>query len=154
VVQEADTIFLCVGTPSRADGSLDSSDAIAASSAIGEGLHEKRPKQLVVVRSTVLPGTSESAIIPTLESTSGLRAGDFGVCANPEFLREGQALEDSLRPSHMIIGQLDRASGSSLLRIYSSFRCPKFRTSLRIAEAVKYATNAFLATKITFANEL
>ncbi len=73
---------------------------------------------------------------------------------NPEFLREGQILEDSLRPSHIVVGELDRPSGNALLRIYAAFRCPKIRTSLRAAEAIKYATNAFLATKVTFANEI
>src|SRR5437867_1743685 len=95
-----------------------------------------------------------SGEIAALESKSSLHAGDFGVCVNPEFLREGHALEDSLRPSHIVIGERDRASGNALLRIYAGFACPKVRTSVRIAEAVKYATNAFLATKVTFANEL
>lgn len=93
-------------------------------------------------------------VIPALESKSGLHPGQFGVCVNPEFLRQGRALEDSLRPTHMIIGEIDKTSGNVLMRLYSGFGCPKFRTSIRVAEAVKYATNAFLATKVTFANEL
>jgi len=152
-VREADAVFLCVGTPSRADGSLDTSQVISASLAVGEGLRLK-PRRLVVVKSTVVPGTTESVVIPTLESKSGLSAGEFGVCSNPEFLREGQVLEDSLKPSHIVVGELDRASGNALMRLYAPFRCPKFRTSLRVAEAVKYATNAFLATKVSFANEI
>ncbi len=150
---EADVIFLCVGTPSLKDGSVDTSQIESASFAVS-GRLRRRPRQLVVVKSTVVPGTTESVVIPALESKSGLRAGDFGVCMSPEFLREGQSVQDSLQPSHIVIGELDRPSGNALIRLYSSFRCPKFRTSLRVAEAVKYATNAFLATKVTFANEL
>ena len=153
IVRESVIVFLCVGTPSTDDGALDTSQIQAASREVGSGLRRK-PRQLVVVRSTVVPGTSESVVIPLLESASGLRSGEFGVCVSPEFLREGRALEDSLRPSHIVVGQLDRASGDAFLRLYSSFRCPKFRTSIQVAEAVKYATNAFLATKVTFANEL
>ena len=152
-VRDADIIFLSVGTPSQPDGSLDTTQLGAACLSVGEGLRGRR-RQLVVVKSTVVPGTTESVVIPALESKSSLHAGDFGVCVNPEFLREGHALEDSLRPSHIVIGERDRASGNALLRIYAGFACPKVRTSVRIAEAVKYATNAFLATKVTFANEL
>src|SRR5207245_2249771 len=135
VVRDADAVFLCVGTPSRVDGSLDPSHVVSASLAVGEGLRET-PRQLVVVKSTVLPGTTESVVIPTLESKSGLRAGEFGVCANPEFLREGQVLEDSMKPTHIVIGELDRASGNALMRLYAAFRCPKLRISLRVTEAV------------------
>jgi len=152
-VRESDVIFICVGTPARDEGSLDTAQIENASLAVAEGLR-RRPRQLVVVKSTVLPGTTESLVIPALESNSDLNAGEFGVCVSPEFLREGQSVQDSLRPSHIVIGELDHPSGNVLVRLYASFRCPKFRTSLRIAEAVKYATNAFLATKVTFANEL
>ena len=153
VSRESNVIFLCVGTPSHEDGSLDPSQIQVASMAVGEGLR-RRPRQVVVIKSTVVPGTTESVVIPALEAKSGLQAGEFGVCVNPEFLREGHAVEDSLRPTHIVIGELDRPSGNALMRLYAPFRCPKFRTSLRVAEAVKYATNAFLATKVTFANEL
>ncbi len=149
----SDFIFICVGTPGRRDGGLDPSPLQSAATAIGEGLRGTTGK-LVVVKSTVLPGTTESMIVPTLESASGLGTKEFGVCVNPEFLREGQGLKDSVRPTHIVVGERDRPTGNALLRLYSTFSCPKFRTSIRVAEAVKYATNAFLATKVTFANEL
>lgn len=153
-VRESDIMFICVGTPAKDDGSLDPAQVHAASIAVGEGLRRRKPRQLVVVKSTVVPGTTEAVVIPALEAKSGLKAGEFGVCVNPEFLREGHALEDSLCPTHIVVGELDRPSGNALMRLYAPFRCPKLRTSLRVAETVKYATNAFLATKVTFANEL
>ncbi len=153
VVLDSAVVFLCVGTPSRADGSIDLSQIQTAAHDVGKGLGGGG-RRLVVVKSTVIPGTTESLVIPALEEASGLRAGSFGVCANPEFLREGQAVEDSLHPSHVVIGELDRRSGNALARLYAPFRCPVLRTTIRVAEAVKYATNAFLATKVTFANEI
>ncbi len=152
-VRGSELSFICVGTPPKPDGSFDPSQLLAASEELAEGLHG-RSFQVVVVKSTVLPGTTEELVIPTLEQRSGLRVGEFGVCMNPEFLREGRALRDSLSPSHVVIGEANRQSGLRLSRAYARLKCPKLRVSLRIAEAVKYATNAFLATKITFANEI
>ncbi len=146
-------LFLCVGTPPNRDGSFDSSQLLVASKECGEGLRGA-PFQVVVVRSTVLPGTTDGLVIPTLEAASGRRVGEFGVCVNPEFLQEGRALHDSLNPSHIVIGEADRRSGLRLWRLYARFRCPKIRVGLRVAEAIKYATNAFLSTKVTFANEI
>jgi len=151
-VRGSDFVFLCVGTPSREDGSLNTGHLDDAAAAVGETL-SNRKWTVIVVKSTVLPGTTEARVIPLLEKRSGLRAGQFGVCVNPEFLREGRALEDSMRPTHVVLGELDRRSGTKLLQLLSP-NCPTLRTSIRVAEAVKYATNAFLATKVTFANEL
>jgi len=152
VVRRSEFTFLCVGTPSFEDGSIDVSQLRSAAMDVVAGLRT-RPRQTVVVKSTVVPGTTESLVTPILEKESGLSRGEFGVCVNPEFLREGRAFEDSLRPTHIVIGEPDRWTGSALMRLYAPFRCPKFRTSLRIAEAIKYATNAFLSTKVAFANE-
>jgi UDPglucose 6-dehydrogenase len=109
----------------------------------------------VAVKSTVVPGTTEGAIIPLLERNSGKRAGSgFGVCVNPEFLREGQALSDFFNPDRVIIGELDERSGNTLYQLYRDFKCPILRTDLRTAEMIKYASNAFLAAKISFINEI
>src|SRR6266487_294595 len=152
-VRGSDFAFLCVGTPCREEGSIDTSQLESAASGVGAALRNGRRKT-VVVKSTVVPGTTESVVVPILERESGLSLGQFGVCVNPEFLREGRALRDSVRPTHIVIGEFDRPTGSALVRLYAPFRCPKFRTTVRTAEAVKYATNAFLATKVTFANEV
>jgi len=151
-VRGSDFVFLCVGTPSREDGSPNTDHLDDAASAVGETL-SNRKRTIVVVKSTVLPGTTEARVIPALEKRSGLGADQFGVCVNPEFFREGRALEDTMHPTHVVVGERDRRSGTALLRLLSP-KCPTLRTSIRIAEAVKYATNAFLATKVTFANEL
>ncbi len=152
-VEGATMVFLCVGTPSRPDGSFDPSFLLAASEAVGRGLRASGRKT-IVVKSTVIPGTTEQIVIPTVESVSGRERTDFGVCVCPEFLREGHALRDSVHPSHIVIGEMDRASGDTLFRLYRPVRCPKLRTSLRAAEMIKYAANAFLAAKVTFANEI
>ena len=152
-VRNSDIVFLCVGTPSGADGSMDLSQLRAACMQVAEGLRENRG-QLLVVKSTVTPGTTETVVVPTIEASSGLQVGQFRLCVNPEFLREGRVLQDSLRPSHIIVGEWDRASGRTLVRLYAPFGRPTFRTSIRVAETIKYAANAFLATKISFANEL
>lgn len=153
-VKGARFVFLCVGTPSREDGSLNTDYLVRAASVIGDSLPSAGKRSVVVVKSTVLPGTTEDRVVPALEKHSGARPGEFGVCVNPEFLREGHALEDSLSPSHFVIGQSDARSGDALLSLFPHLRCRILRTSVRIAEAVKYATNSFLATKVTFANEL
>ena len=110
---------------------------------------------MVVIRSTVLPGTVEEQMIPILEEASGLKAGkDFGVSMNPEFLREGSALKDYYQPSFVVIGELDTKSGELLEQMYASVDAPIFRTGIKNAEIVKYACNAFHALKIVFANEI
>ncbi len=152
-VRKSRAVFICVGTPPSQDGSLDSSQIRSASAAIGEGLRP-RSNQLIVVKSTVLPGTTESIVIPTVQENSGLGTADYRVCVSPEFLQEGRGLEDSLHPSHVIIGQRDIGSGNALARLCAGLKAPTMRTSLRTAEAIKYATNAFLATKVTFADEI
>ncbi len=154
-VAKAEVVFLCVGTPSREDGSIDTSYVESAARTVGEGLRQARGYQVVTVKSTVVPGTTESAARPALEAASGKAAGeDFGLCMNPEFLREGSAVEDALKPDRIVIGSLDKRSGDVLAKVYAKLRCKKLRTDLRTAEMIKYATNSFLATKVSFANEL
>ena len=151
----AEVIFLCVGTPSRPDGSVDLSQVSAAAKTVGEGMGSAPGYQVVVVKSTVLPGTTQGVVRPALEKASGKDAGpDFGLCVNPEFLREGSALEDALRPDRLVIGAMDERSAKALLKVYARTKCKRMVTALRTAEMIKYATNAFLATKVSFANEL
>jgi UDPglucose 6-dehydrogenase len=109
----------------------------------------------IVYRSTIPPGTTRTKLIPVLENYSGLKAGeDFGVCMNPEFLREKTPLEDFLNPSRIIIGEFDKRSGNNLTRVYSRLRGPIIRTTLDSAEMIKYTSNLFLASKISFFNEI
>ncbi len=152
---KSQVVFLCVGTPSREDGSIDTSFVESAARTVGEGLRSAKGYRVVTVKSTVIPGTTETVVRPALEAVSEKTAGeDFGLCMNPEFLREGSAVEDALKPDRIVIGCLDKRSGDALARAYAKVRCKKLRTDLRTAEMIKYATNAFLATKVSFANEL
>ncbi|HET9913895.1 MAG TPA: nucleotide sugar dehydrogenase, partial [Anaerolineales bacterium] len=122
---------------------------------IGGALARKAQYHVVVIRSTVLPGTVEDQLIPILEESSGLKAGrDFGICMNPEFLREGTAIEDYYTPSFIVIGEIDARSGEKVESVYTKVKAPLFHTAIKNAEMVKYACNAFHALKITFANEI
>ena len=146
--------FICVGTPSLPDGSIDLSYVTAAAESVGKALESKGSYHVVCVKSTVLPGTTEK-LIKILENASGKAVGrDFGVAMNPEFLREGFMLRDFLNPDRIVIGELDAKSGDAVESLYSGFNAPVLRTRLRTAEMIKYASNAFLATKVTFVNEL
>ncbi|MEO7741412.1 MAG: nucleotide sugar dehydrogenase, partial [Usitatibacter sp.] len=109
----------------------------------------------VVIRSTMLPGTMRNVVIPALEESSGLKAGDdFGLCINPEFLREGTAVHDYFHPPKTVIGELDRASGYVLVKLYGHMPCPLIRTDYETAEMVKYSDNTWHALKVAFANEI
>jgi GDP-mannose 6-dehydrogenase len=154
-VAASDISLICVGTPSSDNGSLKLQYVENVCREIGTALAKKRDYHVVVVRSTVLPGTVEERLIPLLERHSGRRAGiDFGVCMNPEFLREGCAINDYYHPSMVLIGELDRQSGEIVQELFESIDAPVIRTAIRIAEMVKYASNAFHALKIVFANEM
>lgn len=154
-VLNSDVTFICVGTPSKRDGSLDLSSVKNASKGIGKILSEKDSYHVVVVKSTVLPGTTEETVIPILEENSGKKfISDFGIAANPEFLREGIAVKDFLNPDRIIIGSLDKRSRRIIEQIYSNFKCPILKTDIKTAEMIKYAANSFLATKISFINEI
>lgn len=157
VVQNSEVSFICVGTPSRADGSIDLSQVEDASKEIGLGLREVEEYKVVVVKSTVVPGTTENLVVPTLEKFSHKKAGaEFGVCMNPEFLREGLAVNDFLFPKEtgIVIGELDKKSGDVLFDIYKEFDAEILRTSIKAAEMIKYARNSYLAKDISFANEI
>jgi GDP-mannose 6-dehydrogenase len=154
-IEDADISIVCVGTPSQDNGSLNLTYVSRATEQIGEFLRRRDAYHLVCIRSTVLPGTVESHVIPILERRSGRQAGrEFGVCMNPEFLREGSSIRDYHSPPFTIIGEFDARSGNMLEPLYSSLPAPVIRTSLAVAELVKYAGNAFHALKITFANEI
>jgi UDPglucose 6-dehydrogenase len=151
----SDITFISVGTPCRRDGSIDLTYVKKAAADIGKALKGKKGRHTVVMKSTVVPGTTEHVVIPILEKNSGLKAGkDFGVAMNPEFLREGKAIDDFMSPDRIIIGGIDDESITTVGRLYKDFRCPLIRTGTNTAEMIKYASNAFLATKISFINEI
>src|SRR5258707_1896537 len=154
-VTQTDISFLCVGTPSLRSGKLDLGHVEPVCRQIGNVLKNKRAFHLVVLRSTVLPGTAESIVIPALEQTSGKRLGEgFGVCVNPEFMREGTAIADFMEPSMTIIGSVDARHAALLRELYSWTPGRIFETSFRSAEMVKYVCNAWHALKVAFANEV
>ena len=154
-VCHTEVTFICVGTPSRQDGSIDLTYVRSAAAEIGRILKEKRDYQTVIVKSTVLPGTAEGVVLPILEAESGKRGFvDFGLASNPEFLREGSALADFFTPDRIVIGASDDRSRRLLEELYSPIDCPKMITAIPVAEMIKYVSNAFLATKISFANEI
>jgi UDPglucose 6-dehydrogenase len=149
--------MISVSTPSKPDGSIDLRFIGSSAREIGEALNKKDAYHLVVVKSTVVPGTTENMVKPSIEKSSGKRCGvDFGLCMNPEFLREGSALYDTLHPDRVIIGEHDEKSGDILESLCRDFlgeeMPPMIRTNLPTAELIKYANNAFLATKISFIN--
>jgi UDPglucose 6-dehydrogenase len=154
-IQQSDVTFLCVGTPSDVSGAIDLSHIKSATTELGRVLAEKNAYHTIIIKSTVLPGTTEDIILPMLEQTSTKKAFiDFGLGTNPEFLREGAAIKDFIHPDRIIMGVQDSKTREILDYLYSTFSCPKFITSIRSAEMIKYASNAFLATKISFANEI
>ena len=154
-VRDAKFVFICVQTPPLPSGRIDIRPVKKASRDVAKGLKTSSDHKIVVMKSTVVPGTTDSVVRPLLEKGSGKTAGvGFGLCMNPEFLQEGSALKDSMEPSRVVVGSLDRASGDSLMRLYSPIKSEKIRTDLRTAEMIKYASNVFLATKISYANEI
>lgn len=154
-IQETEISFVCVGTPSQSNGSLDLRYIRRICEQIGITLREKQNWHVVVIRSTILPGTMKTVVIPTLEQFSGKTAGaDFGVCSNPEFLREGSAVKDFRCPPKTVIGELDELSGDLLASLYEQVPAPLIRTDLRTAEMIKYVDNCWHALKIGFANEI
>jgi GDP-mannose 6-dehydrogenase len=154
-IRETELSFVCVGTPSQANGNLDLRYIRRICEQIGEALKSKDTRHTVVIRSTILPGTMHKIVIPTLEEQSGKKAGvDFGVCNNPEFLREGSAVKDFHYPPKTVIGELDQASGDILAALYQKLEAPLIRTDIESAEMVKYVDNSWHALKVGFANEI
>jgi GDP-mannose 6-dehydrogenase len=147
--------LICVGTPSQLNGNLDLSAVRKVCEQIGAALKEKDGFHVVVARSTMLPGSMRSTVIPALERASGKRAGvDFGVCNNPEFLREGTAVYDYYHPPKTVIGETDTQAGEMLLALYAHMAAPLVRTDVETAEMVKYTDNTWHALKVAFANEI
>ncbi|MDX1366964.1 UDP-glucose/GDP-mannose dehydrogenase family protein [Pseudomonas sp.] len=154
-VRSTELSLLCVGTPSKRNGDLALHFIESVCSQVGTALREKSAWHTVVVRSTVLPGTVRTVVIPILEECSGKRAGiDFGVAVNPEFLRESTAIEDYNYPPMTVIGELDQRSGDLLQGLYQELDAPIVRKSIDVAELIKYTCNVWHATKVTFANEI
>jgi GDP-mannose 6-dehydrogenase len=147
--------LVCVGTPSRDNGSLDLTYVKRVCQEIGAALEGKAGRHTVVIRSTMLPGTIEGTVTPALEVYSGKKAGaDFGVCINPEFLREGTSLKDFYAPPFTLVGADDEDTSALMRRLYAKIDAPLYVTPVKAAEMVKYACNCFHALKVSFANEI
>lgn len=154
-VMGSDISLICVGTPSQLNGNLDLSYVRRVCEEIGAAIKEKESFHVVVARSTMLPGSMRSVVIPSLELTSGKKATvDFGVCNNPEFLREGTAVYDYYNPPKTVIGESDSRAGDMLVKLYEKMNAPLIRTDLETAEMVKYTDNNWHAVKVAFANEI
>ncbi len=153
-IKKTDITFICLGTPSKKNRNIDLSNIKQGAIDIGKIIKQK-DWHVVIIKSTILPGTTKDFIIPILEKNSGKKAGrDFGVAMNPEFLKEGKAIQDFLNPDRIVIGTEDDKTKKILKKLYENFRCPKVFTGFSEAEMIKYASNAFLATKISFINEI
>jgi GDP-mannose 6-dehydrogenase len=150
-----DITFICVGTPSSEDGSVNLGALKAVARDIGLSLKSKTGDHLIVVRSTIPAGTTRTVFLPELERVSGKKAGrDFGLCFHPEFLREGVAIADFFAPPKTVIGAFDQASGERLAALYEGIEAPLVFTSIEAAEMVKYVDNTWHAVKVAFANEI
>ena len=154
-IRSTDVSLLCVGTPSRKNGSLDLQYLERVSEDVGRAIRDKQDYHVVVVRSTVLPGTTHSVVIPALERESGKKYGEgFGVSVNPEFLREGTALKDFRKPPLTLVGHNHAADASGTIALYQAIDAPLISTSIRVAEMMKYTSNTWHALKVVFANEI
>jgi GDP-mannose 6-dehydrogenase len=154
-VLESDISLICVGTPSNSNGSLDLRYITRVCEEIGAALKGKAQRHTIIVRSTMLPGTIENTVVPALERTSGKQVGkDFGVCINPEFLREGSSLKDFYAPPFTLIGADDSETTDTVSQLYASIDAPTHVCSVKTAEMVKYVSNCFHALKVGFANEV
>lgn len=154
-IANSDLSLVCVGTPSSNGGRPDDACVRQVSREIGGALARKEAYHLVVLRSTVLPGTLDEVVIPALEECSGKKMGELiGACFHPEFLREGSSVKDFRDPPKIVIGANDTKAGDALAALYDGFTAPLFKTSVRTAELLKYADNAFHALKVSFGNEI
>jgi GDP-mannose 6-dehydrogenase len=154
-VLNTDISLVCVGTPSAAGGALSTTSLVDVTAKIGASLGDMDRWHVVVYRSTMVPGTCEDLLIPQLERASGKRAGvDFGVCVNPEFLREGTSVRDFRNPPKTVVGETDSRSGEMVLGLYEGLPGPRFQVPIAVAEMTKYVDNSFHALKIGFANEV
>ena len=159
LIEQTDLTFVAVGTPSKPDGSIDLTYIESAACNIGKALKHKNSYHVTIIKSTVVPGTTQNVVKPLLEEESKKKCGaDFGLCMNPEFLRQGSAFHDTLNADRVVIGSYDKQSGDKLEALYKDFYSahtpPIIRTTLSTAELIKYASNAMLATKISFINTI
>src|SRR5688572_28305029 len=154
-VKSTDMSLVCVGTPSKPNGSLDLGHVRRVCEEIGAALATKNERHTIVIRSTMLPGSVESVAQPALEEASGKKVGkDFGLCVNPEFLREGTSLKDFYAPPFTLIGASDEQTAKTVASLYAGIDAPVFTTAIKTAEMVKYVCNCFHALKVSFANEI
>ncbi|MCE8425629.1 MAG: UDP-glucose/GDP-mannose dehydrogenase family protein [Candidatus Methanoperedens sp.] len=153
-LMNSEVSLISVGTPSDPDGNIDLGIVRAASTSLGAALKNKNGYHVFVVKSTVVPETTEKVVLPIIEKNSGKHQGDFGIAMNPEFLREGKAVYDFMHPDKIVVGSMDKRSGDIVASLYRGLECEITRTNPRTAEMIKYANNAFLATKISFSNEI
>ena len=156
---DTDLTFVAVGTPSKPDGSIDLKYIESAACNIGKALKQKDSYHVTIIKSTVVPGTTQNTVKPTLERESKKVTGkDFGLCMNPEFLRQGSAFQDTINADRVVIGSFDERSGDVVEDLYKGFYSAHvptiIRTSLSTAELIKYASNSMLATKISFINTI
>lgn len=152
-IVNSEVIVVAVGTPTK-NNKIDLSAIENATEKIGAALKKSKNYKVVVIKSTVVPTTTENTVRPLLEKFSGKKIGEFGLCMNPEFLREGQAVEDAISPDRIVIGAYDNRSSETFLKIYKKIKTPKLVTNLRTAEMIKYASNALFATLISYSNEI
>jgi len=154
-IQDSYISFICVGTPSHPNGSLNLNYVKRVCEEIGLALARKNDYHVIVIRSTLLPGSTEQGVIPTLERASSKKHGqEFGVCFNPEFLREGSSIEDFYDPPFTVIGSDDEKAAATVADLYKILEAPLIIVPFKVAEMVKYTNNAFHALKVTFANEI
>jgi GDP-mannose 6-dehydrogenase len=154
-IRNSEVSIVCVGTPSRTNGSLNLDAVQAVSSQIGKAIAEKEPGHLIVLRSTVLPGTVRGIVVPALERSSGTKSGaHFSVVHNPEFLREGSAIRDFDQPPMTVIGADEAIAAAKTAQLYDGVEAPLISTSIETSEMVKYADNIWHALKVCFGNEI
>lgn len=153
-INDSDLIFICVGTPPQDDGSANLRYILSAAESIGSALSGSDSFHVITVKSTVPPGTTESIVVPAVLRTSGKTSGAIGFCMNPEFLREGKAIDDFMHPDRIVIGGQSDKAIDVVKAAYEKLDAPVITTSLKAAEMIKYTSNAFLATKISFSNEI
>lgn len=154
-VNQSEISLVCVGTPSNGNGSLSLHSILGVTKSIAQALRHKKEEHLVVVRSTVVPGTVNRQLIPLMERESGKKAGQgFNICFNPEFLREGSSVKDFDAPPFTLVGVREPAAAEKARQLYAGIPAPFFTSSIEVAETVKYSSNIFHALKIAFANEI
>jgi UDPglucose 6-dehydrogenase len=154
-IRLTDLTMICVGTPQKPDGSSDLKFIIDVAHSMGKALGQIKKYHTVIIKSTVLPGTTSNVAVPILEKESGkLATKDFGIGSNPEFLKEGSAVHDFFHTDRIVIGTNDLKTKETLETLYKTVNAPVFATDIMTAEMIKYVSNAFLATKISFANEI